>query len=180
MTGESTACFILAGGRSTRFGSDKAMAPLRGATLLSGAVATARAAGFWPRVVTRNFAGYASVIAPFVVAECAHRGPVEGLRAALTGTRSETALFLAVDMPDVTRGMLRGLVDDFPADCHVMCYRSGDRIHPFPGIYRRDPTLGAASDCAAMRELVSRLTVRFLPDPGDGSLRNVNTPEDLG
>jgi molybdopterin-guanine dinucleotide biosynthesis protein A len=89
--------FVLAGGRSTRMGRDKALVPYRGRPLIEHAVALLRAAGLGPHIVGArpDLAQYAPVL-PDVHQGC---GPLGGIEAALAASSSEWNLFLAVDLP---------------------------------------------------------------------------------
>lgn len=89
--------FILAGGKSSRMGSDKAFVHLQGKTLLQRALQTAKA-------VTRNiviigdrekFAAYGRVFEDVF----RERGPLGGIHSALLATKTDMNLVLAVDLP---------------------------------------------------------------------------------
>lgn len=75
--------YILAGGRSTRFGSDKARAPLDGVPLLARVADTLRTVTAEPIVVADAPDKYADMGLP-TIADCyPARGPLGGLHAAL-------------------------------------------------------------------------------------------------
>lgn len=89
------AAFVLAGGQSSRMGSDKAILSLAGQPLVAHALRILRAAGF-----SASIAGARSPLAAFApVIEDAHAGPLDGICAALSSCSAAQALFLSVDLP---------------------------------------------------------------------------------
>lgn len=180
--------FILAGGASSRFGSDKALAAHEGVPLLDRAARAAAGIGRTPRIVAPEWRRYAGAGWPLVIAERPGEGPVEGLRAALTACAAPWALVLSVDMPGVTAEVLRALFDVAAAvnEADAVCFRDGARRHPFPGFYRRTVAslLEGESPPASLQGVLDAVDARvmnagaILQDPAK-ALWNVNRPEDL-
>lgn len=89
--------FILAGGRSTRMGRDKALLLYVGRPLIAHAVALLKAAGLAPHIVgpRPDLTNYAPVM------EDLHPGcgPLGGIEAALTKSSSDWNVFIPVDLP---------------------------------------------------------------------------------
>src|SRR5690348_1515752 len=94
------AAFILAGGKSTRMGADKAFVPLDGRTLLARALDLARSVTPDVRIVgnPETFASFAPVVEDVF----RDRGPLGGIHAALRASTKELNLILAVDVPFVS------------------------------------------------------------------------------
>lgn len=86
---------ILAGGRSSRMGRDKARLRVAGKSLLGYVRSIARKTGWPVRVIRRD-----------AVARC---GPLGGIYTALTKSRAEAHVFLACDMPFVSSDLLTTL-----------------------------------------------------------------------
>ncbi len=101
--------FVLAGGKSTRMGRDKAVLSLAGRTLLETALAAVRAVTEEVFIVGSPalYGSYAPAIAD-VIPGC---GPLGGIHAALTQTKTEFNLIIAVDTPFLSAGLLRYLVE---------------------------------------------------------------------
>lgn len=171
---------ILAGGKSSRMGRDKASLPYRGQTLLSHMRALGAAAGAAPILI----GGGASADLPDPVAGA---GPVGSL-CALAQYVSETSCplrwaIVPVDMPLVTPRLL-GLLAQAPGDAAAFA------DHPLPvGLTFTKSTLAVFASIRphlsqerslAVREVLQRLNARTLNvDPDTLSqLRNVNTPEE--
>lgn len=129
--------FILAGGKSTRMGADKAFVTLDGRTLLERALELARSVSQDVRIV-----GDSAKFAPFApVVEDRFRdcGPLAGIHAALRASRVELNLILAVDVPFVTSTLLQYLI--MRAETSPAATATVPRINggwqPLCAVYRR-------------------------------------------
>jgi molybdenum cofactor guanylyltransferase len=102
-TGSSTAAetdavgFVLAGGRSSRMGTDKALVRLCGEPLIAHAVRILREAGL--AVSVAGGAPVLTAFAPLVEDRQPGLGPLSGICAALASTSARWAVFLSVDLP---------------------------------------------------------------------------------
>jgi molybdopterin-guanine dinucleotide biosynthesis protein A len=142
---EDAACgFVLAGGRSSRMGRDKALVELQGRPLLEIALATLRAAGLPARIAGRRtpFAGPNPVIPnqlpepiPDLIPES---GPLGGIHAALSASTARWNLFLPVDMPLMPPSLLRCLLDraELTAAPVTVVLLNG-RLEPLPVVLDR-------------------------------------------
>jgi molybdopterin-guanine dinucleotide biosynthesis protein A len=101
--------FVLAGGRSTRMGTDKALLHYAGRPLIAHAVELLKSAGVAPHIVgvRPDLAAYAPIV------EDLHpgRGPLGGIEAALASSSSEWNLFLPVDLPLLPSVFLKYLIE---------------------------------------------------------------------
>ncbi len=99
------AAFVLAGGQSTRMGSDKALVPFAGQPLIARALATLREAGLEHAIAgaRAQLESYAPVIpdpasAP-TSAPTSAQGPLAGVCAALASSTARWCVFMPVDLP---------------------------------------------------------------------------------
>jgi molybdenum cofactor guanylyltransferase len=94
---DSVTGFVLAGGKSSRMGQDKAFIQLGGRTLLAHALELAKAAtgSAWIVGSMEKFAAFGQVAEDIYPGQ----GPLAGIHRALTSTHTELNLILAVDMP---------------------------------------------------------------------------------
>jgi molybdopterin-guanine dinucleotide biosynthesis protein A len=130
--------FILAGGKSTRMGADKALVTLDGRTLLARALDRARSVTSDVRLVgnAEKFAVFAPVVED-VFQEC---GPLGGIHAALRASTAELNLILAVDVPFVSSQFLQFLIKrarESPTTIATVP-RAGGGWQPLCAIYRRE------------------------------------------
>ncbi|MFZ0956621.1 MAG: molybdenum cofactor guanylyltransferase [Candidatus Sulfotelmatobacter sp.] len=131
------AAFVLAGGKSTRMGADKAFVMLEGRTLLARSVELARSVTDNVRIVgsAEKFAAFAPVVED-VFREC---GPLGGIHAALRASEAELNLMLAVDVPFVPAELLRYLVARARgSDALATVPRAGGGWQPLCAVYRRE------------------------------------------
>src|SRR5215471_14228285 len=113
---EKPRAYVLAGGKSTRMGRDKAFLELGGKTLLRNALAFARAVASEVKIV--GDPGKFGEFAPVVRDIYPDRGPLGGIHAALAESTGELNLMLGVDLPFLDVGFLQLLISaaqDSPA-----------------------------------------------------------------
>ncbi len=187
--GADVAAFVLAGGKSTRMGSDKAFVMLDGRTLLARALELARTVTDNVRIVgsTERFAAFAPVVED-VFREC---GPLGGIHAALRASAAELNLMLAVDVPFVPPALLRYLVTRARGSGAVATVPLADGgWQPLCAVYRREFAEGAEK---ALRGGQYKIGVLFadarVQEIGEqelvasgfscGAFRNLNTREEL-
>jgi ABC-type transporter Mla maintaining outer membrane lipid asymmetry ATPase subunit MlaF/molybdopterin-guanine dinucleotide biosynthesis protein A len=129
--------FILAGGKSTRMGADKAFVMLDGQTLLARALELAHSVTTDVRVVgdPARFSSFAPVVED-VFPDC---GPLGGIHAALRASATDLNVILAVDTPFVSPALLRYLITrskNSPA-ATVTLVRTNEGSQPLCAVYRR-------------------------------------------
>lgn len=99
--------FVLAGGQSSRMGSDKALAPLGGRPLIAHAIEILRSVG-----LPISIAGARSSLANYaLVVEDAGAGPLRGICNALSTTSARYAVLLSVDMPLIPPSLVGTMLD---------------------------------------------------------------------
>jgi molybdenum cofactor guanylyltransferase len=103
---EEVGGFVLAGGKSSRMGRDKALLELAGKPLVRHAVKKLRRVCMDVRILSGNpeLAAYAPIVAD-LHAGC---GPIGGMEAALAQSVFEWNLFLPVDMPFLPSAFISG------------------------------------------------------------------------
>jgi len=135
--------FLLAGGMSTRMGTDKAFLNFDGRTLLDRALTVMQtvcnrvAIVGDPAKFANCFANYdaGSVIAD-IFPGC---GPLAGIHSALMHSVAELNLMLAVDMPFVTAELLSFLFAVAEKNTALVTVpRVNDGLQPLCAVYRRD------------------------------------------
>ena len=184
------AAFIVAGGKSTRMGTDKAFVLLDGRTLLARALELAQSVTGDVRIVgdPAKFAAFGAVVEDIFQA-C---GPLGGIHAALRASSAELNLMLAIDLPFVSPALLEYLVKRArnSASAGVVVPHTCGRWQPLCAVYRRE-----FADVAEVALQAGRFRIDALFDGaraqvvGDEELlgagflsemfRNLNTPEDL-
>lgn len=192
------AALILAGGRSSRMGRDKARLAVAGESLLARQARLARAVGAGPVLISaRAEADYATE-APgveVVVDRVADRGPIEGLRQGLARVSTSHLLLLAVDLAQLDADFLTELVQRTPrplsAEGVGVAPRVAGRWEPLVALYPRaglaDLDARIAAGEFALQALLDRwlsagrMQAWELPDTAETRRRfaNWNSPADL-
>ena len=188
---------VLAGGRSSRFGSDKLQAEIDGRTLLELAVAAVAAVSTEVIVVCSpdDDRQLPSATVPVRRASDAEAfgGPLVGLLAGLEAVAGPVVVVVGGDMPDVRPAVLATLITTLTAgdDVAAVALASRGRLLPLPAVVRT----GAATDVVRrlveagerrLRALFDDLPTRLLEesewrplDPGAATLRDIDTRDDL-
>lgn len=141
--GGDTAGFVLAGGRSSRMGRDKARLEFRGQPLVVHALDILRAAGLEPSISAASgmVGGGGSALAEFapVVGDVAQgAGPLGGICAAMAATTARWSVFIPVDQPLLPASLLQYLLDRARSTRNALTVTSVTSIaETFPVILER-------------------------------------------
>ena len=166
---------LLAGGRSSRMGTDKALLPWGTGTLLAHMHALLRAAGARQVVVSGHRPEFDGV--PDVQPDT---GPMGALAQLSPCLQDGHWLVVPVDMPLLTADLMQALLS---VDATCACVED----HTLPMALRLDTGVRAVMDDIgartgrerSLRALQQRLQAVQLPaSPWRAALRNSNTPED--
>ena len=169
-------------------GRDKAFLELRGRTLLERALAIARRLSEEVKIVgpPERFAAYAPAIEDIYPGQ----GPLAGIHAALTASRSELNFILALDTPFLDPKFAQYLVEQAnQSGAMVTVPRVAGQAQPLCAVYRREFATVAEE---ALRQGKNNIVPLFASvatrEIGDAELRNLafdprmfdnlNTPEE--
>ncbi len=195
---------VLAGGSSSRFGSDKLAADLGGRPVLAHTVAAVAATAspvvlvLAPDAPVPDWAGDGA--RPLVIARDPEPfgGPLVGLAAGLAALRSaapdaEIALVIGGDMPSLVPGVLGLLAATLDADpALATATLDADPPSILPMAVRVGPVLAACTAILgglgkrSLRAMLAAAPSAAVPepvwralDPGAATLRDIDTPADL-
>lgn len=177
---------VLAGGRSTRMGTAKAMVELGGRPLLEHTVTAVEEASLEVVIVAKPDSPLPAVGHRVVRETAEPTHPLHGVVAALAESDGRPVVAVACDMPLVPPGLVQHLAR---VEAPVAVVEAAGRMHPL--LARFEPTVSSALADAVAREAPAHEAVREL-DPrviaddelaqfGDPELvcLNINTPADL-
>jgi molybdenum cofactor guanylyltransferase len=186
---------VLAGGRSTRVGSDKLAAPLDGVPLVRRAVDAL--AAVTDGVIVVLSPGVERDDLPEGVA-ITHdlqegEGPLAGLHTGLlAAVRTDQVVVAGGDMPELQPAVLRLLLDTLDdASVDAVALADGDRPRPLPIALRTWPAADAVHTLLhagrrRLRDALDSLRTAVIDeptwtalDPGRLTLRDIDEPDDL-
>ncbi len=175
--------FVLAGGRSTRMGTDKALLNIGAETLLERAAHAVEAATGSVSVVG-DPARYGRFGYPMIEDRFPGAGPLAGIEAALASSHADWNLIVACDMPGVEAVSLGALLEmrHERGDADVLLPECGGYPQPLCAAYHRR-ALGTVNAALArgqfkVMDAISGLRVARIPLADEALFRNVNTPEE--
>jgi molybdopterin-guanine dinucleotide biosynthesis protein A len=174
--------FVLAGGRSTRMGRNKALLPFHGMTLVEHVAGMVREATGSVTLIG-DPVQLAHLGLPVVADKLPGAGPAAGIYTALTITSSDWNLIAGCDMPAITCDILLGLLrraamTPITTDCLAAAGPNGEP-EPLCAVYHRRCLAAVARAIREkrlkMKDLLAEFRIELTPvDPA--SLANVNTP----
>ena len=191
---------VLAGGASSRFGSDKLQATLDGRPLIERAIDAVGAVSAEVLVVVapgdERELPAARPGAPVRRVEDYERfgGPLVGLLAGLEAAREPLAIVAGGDMPTLSIDVLQMLIHELSrteSESEAAVLMRQGVLRPLPAALRNGAATQAArrllgEDERSLRALIRDLRTRAIPeadwrslDPTGETLRDVDTPEDL-
>jgi molybdopterin-guanine dinucleotide biosynthesis protein A len=189
---------VLAGGKSTRMGRDKASLPFGDGTMLSRVVRVLADVVTEIVLVARRGQALPEVgLLPERVSlvsaydEVESKGPLAGLAAGLASLSAPIAYASSCDVPFLSPAFVEFLLGVLEAreDVAVAIPRAEGHLHPLAAAYRRDAVLPVVRELLAVDRLRPVFLLERLPhvivneadlrrvDPGLDALANLNDPD---
>lgn len=181
---------ILAGGRARRLGgADKASLTVGRARIIDRQLAALSAVAADVRIVCNDPGRYAALGLRVIPDAIPDAGPLGGIYSALLDATNERMIVVACDLPFVSAGLLRRLVEESAADgVDAVVPRSARGLEPLCALYTtrcaavaRDRIVEGKLQAAGLLDAVRTriLEPDALASYDEGALfENVNTPHD--
>lgn len=171
---------VIAGGKSSRLGINKALLPFQGKPVIKRMLETLSPLVSSIKIIANNPADYYALhteTVPDIRPGC---GPLSGIHAALTLSSTEYVLVVSCDMPLLTAETLKPLLREYPG--HDITMYKHRLFEPLCAIYRRTclPALEELMDHGEYRiiDLFPSLNAHIIRiDQGD-VFQSINTKED--
>ena len=177
-----TGCVILAGGQSSRMGSDKALLSIENHNFIQKLCATF--SFFGEKMIARGDREMPVDVAwPAISDVYPHHGPIGGLHAALKHCESEVLFCVACDMPLIAKTIYTKLEEEMDDDTDVVIAVTEDgKYHPLCGLYRK--SVGNIMEehilCGnnRMMQVLKKVRTKVVDvNSEEYGLYNINTPE---
>jgi molybdopterin-guanine dinucleotide biosynthesis protein A len=171
---------VLAGGRSSRLGRNKALLPLHGKTVIEKVVGEVRRCVSAINIITNSPDAYHHLGYPCRGDVLPGGGPLSGIHAALTHCDTEYVLVVSCDIPLVKRELFESLIAALPGHDIVMFKHK--HFEPLCALYRRT-CLSALEELIAHGEyriidLFPTLQVKVLRIASADVFKSINTDAD--
>ncbi|MBW2119793.1 MAG: molybdenum cofactor guanylyltransferase [Deltaproteobacteria bacterium] len=181
---------ILAGGKSSRYGTNKALAKINGIPLIENVIRVMGSLFQDLVLITNTPDEYAYLELPMYEDLIKGLGPIGGIYTALNSITNDAGFFVACDMPSLNPDLIRhmvGIRDDFD----VVVPEIAGKVEALHALYAR----GCIPAVRRLIELREYQVFRFFPgvsvrhvqenelrrfDPELKSFFNVNKPDELG
>lgn len=176
--------FVLAGGKSSRMGSDKGVVQLKGKPMISYVLETLQKVGLPVRIIANN-KNYESFGFPVVHDVVKDKGPLGGLLTAFENSTADAVVLVSCDMPFLPEESIKRLIKsgDFLT---IVAAQVGERVNPlfalYPIKFKQEVEARIFSKRLKMTDfilankhkLVSSETGKHI-----GNFRNINTRQEL-
>ncbi|MFC1958715.1 NTP transferase domain-containing protein [Chloroflexota bacterium] len=182
---------VLAGGKNTRLGRNKALETIDGKSLIERVVERLRPLTRQLLVVTSRERSNLLAVgkADILVDLYPDKGPLGGLYTGLLASRSSRSVVAACDMPFLNRALLSYMIQ-ISASFDLVIPRLNNMVEPLHAVYSRDCLAHIEHllklDRLSLLELLTLINVRYVEaeeinryDPKHLSFFNVNTEDDL-
>ena len=181
--------FILAGGKSTRYGSNKAMAEVDGQRLIERVVTVVESVFEHLVLITNTPEEYAYLHIPMIQDIIKGLGPLGGIYTGLENLSDDAGFFVACDMPFLNAPLIRHMAQ-VRGQFDAVVPKIDWMLEPLHAIYTKGclPALKALIDSQQYQiwRFFEKIAVRFLEedeirvfDPSLRSFFNINRPEEL-
>jgi molybdopterin-guanine dinucleotide biosynthesis protein A len=194
-----TSIAILSGGKSSRMGTDKALLPIEGKTMIEHIIAQVNDIGDEVIVITNTPGQYKFLGLPLFADVIPDKGALGGLYTAIDAASHPHTLILACDMPFVNRDLLRYMISLTPeADAIIPKIAAPDGEKKKSGMAEPLRAIYSKTCLAPIRKCIDEdnlkmiaffrdITLRWVDeeeirkfDPQLVTFMNANTPEELG
>ncbi len=180
---------ILAGGKSSRFGSNKALALHQGAALIQGIAR--KLAGLFPEtlLVTNTPEDYGFLGWPMVADHYHNCGPLAGIHAALRTVSQPRAFICGCDMPLINPELIRFLceldgdhdmalpwLDEGPEPLYAVYSKNGLAVIE-AHLAQKQCKIGTLYEKLRIRKVTAEEILQILPD--FTTFQNINHQHDL-
>ncbi|GAB4297846.1 MAG: molybdenum cofactor guanylyltransferase MobA [Myxococcota bacterium] len=176
--------YILAGGKSSRFGKDKARAELNGEPLIVHTARSVASVATSISLVADKEGKYDDLGFRTIGDIKPGLGPLGGLQTALADLKTGWLLLTSCDLIGIQTPWLETLLSAPRDGAKIVAFRGGEEWQPIPALYNAaiKSTIDAniEKSLLSLKRLLDTVEINPLPLPKDWfKAANINTPSDL-
>ena len=158
---------ILAGGKSSRMGQNKALLPINGLANIERIKKQLATTFEEVILVTNDEAKYQFLNVPTVSDKVKNKGPLAGIQAGLMASSYDVNVFVACDMPFISVDLAQVLVEQSEGFDAVVPVINGEQ-HPLFAVYKKS-VLAEVENCLRtnqlrIKNLLERLNVNYVTE----------------
>ncbi|KAB2333142.1 molybdenum cofactor guanylyltransferase [Cytobacillus depressus] len=182
---------IIAGGKSSRMGTNKALLKIGGKTVVEKIVSELKGTVSEIIIVTNSYEDYRFLGLPMVCDQWQDMGPLAGIHAGLNASSTEKNLVVACDMPFIS-AQLGGVLLDFLDENQAAVPIITGQLHPLFATYRKDAldevTQSLQKQELRIRQFLNNIKTKFVTENDLQDLKfifhekhlfNMNHPEEF-
>ena len=178
---------ILAGGKSSRMGTDKGLVEFNGKKMIEHILDVIKYLTDEILIVSNNpdYKKFEFPVAEDIYKEC---GPLGGIHAGLSKSTTPWSFVIGCDMPYITSGFLEFLILQLPQPCDAIVPVHDEKVEPLCALFNRTALPKMESlllkNELKMQEVVTKLNSKFVDVPMNHFLasmifKNINSRVDL-
>jgi molybdopterin-guanine dinucleotide biosynthesis protein A len=173
--------YILAGGKSRRFGENKALFVIEGKSIIERVIAAVP-----PQhsvfVVANSPTQYAHLALPILPDHFSNCGPLAAIHAGLRHSPDEWNFVLACDFPNLQASIIEEVLAT-PREAQVILPKTSEGLQPLCALWSKStlPIIEEAlrTDERSVRAVLAKLSLHIIESKHPEALFNLNTREDL-
>ena len=178
--------FILAGGKSSRMGTDKGLVSFRGKEMIKWPIDLLQTI-FKNVFIVANRSGYAKFELPVIEDLLHEKGPIGGLYTALTTSNTNWNFIMACDMPFMNSQVINKLISDCDLHDAVVPYYN-NKPEPLAACYNKSCLTLIEKQLESgnfkMQDFISELNIKRIDFSSENisvnhPFRNLNTMDEL-
>lgn len=174
---------VLAGGKSTRMGTDKSLLEVNGTPLIAQITAQLRSVFSEVLVSTNAPEKFSFLQLPMVTDEEPGLGPLMGIYSSVKKARYDTVFVTGCDIPTVNIPFVEKMIDDASGVDVILPVDDGGRFEPLFAVYNKSAALAMKTALDDKRLKVTAfmddVVVKNVALPTGDWYRNLNTPTEF-
>lgn len=181
---ESISAYILAGGKSSRMGSDKGMLLLNETVFIAHIISALKTAGIESITIVSGNKAYDFLNCNRIEDLYSDKGPVSGIFTALSHSITKQNIILSVDIPLISPAIIKWLIANIDQEKEITQVKISDKTNPLVAIYNKN-VVSIFEEYIIKDQLKLQMVVATIPHktievPQEWCdlLQNINTQKD--
>lgn len=176
--------YILAGGKSSRMGSDKGMLPLNETVFIAHIVKALEEASVKNITIVSANTDYDFLSCNRIEDIISDKGPVGGIFTALSHSKTKHNIILSVDIPLISAEIITWLIANIDEEKQITQVKVLDKISPLIAVYDKDVVSifeeHLRREYLKLKMVVAQIPHQTIevPEKWCTLLQNINTKED--